>query len=229
MFPFLTTAFADGSSEEQNAAPFISLNDSPLEELSEAGWLQIAVLVVLVAAGILLLSFSKKKVKWSAKMLAHAAISLALSFVLSYIKIFSMGAGGSVTPGSMLPIMLFSANYGLLPGLLVGFAYALLQLVQGSKAVGFMGLLLDYFLAFAALGLAGLAKHLPQKWGLYVSIFIAMFVRFVCHALSSIVVYHVNLAGSLAYNTPYMLPEMIFCMILGVVIGPRILKMMKQT
>ena len=241
MFPFILSALAedtDALTKAENAAeeaaketaePFISLVKQPFEELAEAGWLQVLILIALAVGGILLLSASKKKVKWSAKMLAHAAMALALSFVLSYIKLFSMGAGGSITPGSMLPVMLFSANYGLLPGLFVGFVYAVLQLVQKNSAVGIFGYLLDYFLAFSALGLAGIAKNLPKQWGLYVGMLLAMFVRFVCHALSSIVVYHVNLAGSLAYNIPYMVPEIIFCMILGVLIGPRVLKLMRET
>ncbi len=239
MFPFIASALAEdpaaaeapveAAEAEEAAKPFISIVEKPFEELAEAGWLQILVLIALAVAGILLLRASKKKIQWSTKMLAHASMALALSFVLSYIKLFSMSAGGSVTPGSMLPVMLFSAYYGTAPGLFVGFVYALLQIVQKASGVGFMGYLLDYFLAFTALGLAGIAKHLPKKWGLYAAMLIAMLVRFVCHAVSSIVVYHVNLAGSLAYNIPYMLPEIIFCMILGILIGPRILKIMENS
>ena len=230
LFPF-TTALAEEVTEaaKEVKEPFISLVQHPFEKLEDAGWPQLAVLIALIALGIFMLHISRKNVKWSAKMISHAAMSLALSFVLSYIKLFSMSAGGSVTPGSMLPIMLFSASYGTAPGLLVGLAYALLQLVQKNSAVGFYGYLLDYFLAFSALGLAGLAKHLPKQWGLYVAMLIAMFVRFLSHALSSIVVYNTTIAGSLAYNTPYMLPEIIFTMILGVLVGPRIVKMMKST
>ena len=226
----LTTALAEETEQvvEEVKEPFISLVQQPFEKLGKAGWSQLAVLVALIALGLFMLHISRKNVKWSAKMISHAAMSLALSFVLSYIKLFSMSAGGSVTPGSMLPIMLFSASYGTAPGLLVGFAYALLQLVQKNSAVGFYGYLLDYFLAFSALGLAGLAKLLPKQWGLYVAMLIAMVVRFLSHSLSSIVVYNTTIAGSLAYNIPYMLPEIIFTMILGVLVGPRIVKMMQS-
>lgn len=224
------SAEAGGEATAEAAKPFVNLISNPLEDLSKAGWLQILIFIALVVLGIVLLRRrAGHQTKWSAKMLAHAAISLALSFALSYIKIFSMGAGGSVTPGSMLPVMLFSAYYGLGPGLLVGFAYALLQIVQDYQGIGIMGLLLDYLLAFSALGLAGMAKHLPEKWGLYLSMLVALLTRFICHTLSSMVVYHLNLAGSLAYNVPYMLPEIIFCMILGVIIGKRILSIMKRT
>ena len=127
---------------EEAKVPFFEWISTPFGKLAKAGvweWLSIAALVVLA---VVLLVLSRKKVKWTTKMLAHAAMALALSFVLSYIRFFRMAGGGAVTPGSMLPVMLFGAAYGLVPGLLVGFAYALLQIVQGAEAAGFMGLLL---------------------------------------------------------------------------------------
>ena len=67
----------------------------------------------------------------SLKKLALCSMMVALSFVLSYIKVYSMPQGGSVTPGSMLPIILFSAAFGMGPGLLSGLAYGVLQYLQG--------------------------------------------------------------------------------------------------
>ena len=54
-------------------------------------------IIALIAAGLIFLHLSRKKVQWTSKMLAHGSMALALSFVLSYIKFFSMGSGGSVT------------------------------------------------------------------------------------------------------------------------------------
>lgn len=104
--------------------PFFEWIANPFAKLAKAGvweWLSLAALVVLA---VVLLVLSRKKVKWTTKMLAHAAMSLALSFVLSYIRFFRMAGGGSVTPGSMLPVMLFGASYGLVPGLLVALPIA---------------------------------------------------------------------------------------------------------
>ena len=221
------SALAEEAAEEAKA-PFIEWISNPFGKLAKAGvweWLSIAALVVLA---VVLLVLSRKKVKWTTKMLAHAAMALALSFVLSYIRFFRMAGGGAVTPGSMLPVMLFGAAYGLVPGLLVGFAYALLQIVQGAEAAGFMGLLLDYILAFTALGLAGLAKNWPKTWGLYVAMIIALVGRLLCSILSGVVVWGTPLWGSITYNTSYMLPEMVICLLLGVLIGPRVVRMMQQ-
>ena len=222
----LCSALAEEAKEAK--APLIEWISNPFGKLAKAGvweWLSIAALVILA---VVLLVLSRKKVKWTTKMLAHAAMALALSFVLSYIRFFRMSGGGAVTPGSMLPVMLFGAAYGLVPGLLVGFAYALLQIVQGAEAAGFMGLLLDYILAFTALGLAGLAKNWPRTWGLYIAMVIALVGRLLCSILSGVVVWGTPLWGSITYNVSYMLPEMVICLLLGMLIGPRIVRMMQQ-
>lgn len=224
---FFADALAEGAAEEAKK-PLIEWIGDPFGKLARAGvweWLSIAALAVLA---VILLTLSRKKVKWTTKMLAHAAMALALSFVLSYIRFFRMSGGGAVTPGSMLPVMLFGASYGLVPGLLVGFAYALLQIVQGAEAAGFMGLLLDYILAFTALGLAGLAKGWPRRWGLYAAMLIALVGRLACSVLSGVVVWGTPLWGSITYNVSYMLPEMVICLLLGMLIGPRVLKLMRQ-
>ena len=67
---------------------------------------------VLVALGVILLAIGKTSKKWTAKTVAFGALAIALSFVLSCIRLYRMPQGGSVTPGSMLPLMLFSASFG---------------------------------------------------------------------------------------------------------------------
>ena len=94
------------------------------------------------------------------KILVVGAISISLSFVLSYVKLFSMPYGGSVTLASMLPLMVYAAWVGPKYGFLAAFAYGLLQLIQGTYAgIHWASILLDYVLAFSALGLTSLFKH----------------------------------------------------------------------
>ena len=187
----LGSALAEEAAEavEEAKEPFFEWISNPFGKLAKAGVWEWIAFGALLALGIVLLVLSRKKVKWTTRMLAHAAMALALSFVLSYIRFFRMAGGGAVTPGSMLPVMLFGAAYGLVPGLLVGFAYSLLQIVQGAEAAGFMGLLLDYILAFTALGLTGLAKNWNKTWGLYVAMVIALVGRLVCSVLSGVIVW----------------------------------------
>jgi thiamine transporter len=108
------------------------------------------ILVVLVALAAVLLGITRTSKKWNAKMLSYGALSIALSFVLSCIRLYRMPQGGSVTPASMLPLMLFSASYGVGPGLLAGLTYGVLQYLQGGWFANVWQFALDYLLAFAA-------------------------------------------------------------------------------
>lgn len=119
---------------------------------------------VLAALGVMMLVIGKSSKKWTAKTVAFGALSIALSFVLSCFRLYRMPQGGSVTPGSMLPLMLFSAAYGVGPGLLAGLAYGVLQYLQGGWFANVWQFSLDYLLAFAALGLAGLTPFFNKMY-----------------------------------------------------------------
>lgn len=125
---------------------------------------------------------SNRGTKWGAKLIATAAVCLALSFLLSYIRLWPMPTGGSVTAASMLPLMLFAWLYGVGPGLLAGTAYGLLQLIQKPEIVHWAQLLLDYPVAFAMLGLAGAFRHWKARlWALPAGVVLACLGRFACH------------------------------------------------
>ena len=184
-------------------------------------WIAVA---VLVALGIILLVIGKSSKKWTAKTVAFGALAIALSFVLSCIRLYRMPQGGSVTPGSMLPIMLFSAAFGVGPGLLAGLAYGVLQYLQGGWFANVWQFALDYLLAFAALGLAGLAKHLPEKWGLYCAMVIAALARALSATLAGIMFWDTAPWASLVYNGTYLIPDTLICIILAVLIAKPVLR-----
>ncbi len=102
------------------------------------------------------------------KKLVVSALMLALSFVLSLIKIYELPWDGSVTLFSMLPIILVGYMYGNTWGILTAFTYSLLQMLMGATASqAFAGLeginvfymaLLDYVVAFTVLGLGGVFR-----------------------------------------------------------------------
>ena len=135
---------------------FSKFGKTPLE-----AWITFGAVLVL---GLIMLVIFRNRRKWSTQMLTYGALSIALSFVLSCIRLFRMPNGGSVTPASMLPVMLFSAAFGMGPGFLAGMVYGFLQALQGGLVMMSVGqALLDYILAFTLLGLAGLAKKLPES------------------------------------------------------------------
>lgn len=121
--------------------------------------------ILLVAAICLLLLLAivvakKRKTTSSkgmtAKQLIFSAMAIALGTVLSNIKLFTFPTGGSVTLISMLIICLPGYWFGMGAGLLTGVAYGVLQLLIDPYVLYPMQLVVDYLLAFGALGLSGL-------------------------------------------------------------------------
>ena len=162
-------------------------------------------------------------------MLTYGALSIALSFVLSCIRLFRMPNGGSVTPASMLPVMLFSAAFGMGPGFLAGMVYGFLQALQGGLVMMSVGqALLDYILAFTLLGLAGLAKKLPESWGLYCAIIIAALARVLCHTLAGILFWETAPWASFVYNITYLGPDTVICIVLALLIAKPVMQIMKS-
>ena len=134
---------------------------SEFAEVSSATW---GVIVALLLVGIVVFAVSKDKKRWTARMLANGALCIALSTVLSFITLYKMPQGGSITLASMLPMFLFAYAYGVGPGMLVGAAYGFVQFLQGGLYfVHPVELLLDYPLAFAMLGLAGLSNKFSDQ------------------------------------------------------------------
>jgi len=84
---------------------------------------------------------------------------IALSTVLSLVKFFSLPEGGSVTAGSMIPILWFALRRGAKVGCTAGVIYGLVQVVLEPYVINPVQFLLDYPVAFGALGLAGLFKR----------------------------------------------------------------------
>lgn len=206
-----------------------------LTELPWWGWLVVAVLLIGGAV-----AFKKvrgtQKVVWNARMLAVGAMCIALSSVLSNIKLFSMPAGGSVTAASMLPIMLFAFVYGPVPGLTVGFVHGVLQFLMGGWFLNIWQMLLEYPVAFAVLGLAGLTwKMKNQQVGLIIGVVIACAARWFCSTLAGIVFWgdFTNGAGeaiaySITYNASYMVWECVICAALGLLMGRRLVAELRK-
>ncbi|MBQ9942794.1 MAG: energy-coupled thiamine transporter ThiT [Clostridia bacterium] len=212
---------------EEAAAAAPTWGQELVEKFSETPgtvWVSLAVMVMLA---VILFVISKSQKKWNAKTIAFAALAIALSFVLSCFRLYRMPQGGSVTPGSMLPLMLFSAAFGVGPGLLAGMAYGVLQYFQGGWFLNVWQFLLDYILAFAALGLCGLYKRLPKSWGLYASMALAALCRALSATLAGYMFWETDLWPSLVYNGTYLIPDTIICMVLAVFIAKPVMKVLK--
>lgn len=168
------------------------------------------------------------------RILVEGAIMIAMATVLSYIKVFELPMGGTITAFSQVPIVLFGYHRGVKKGLFIGVVHGLLQmLLQGLgnfayvKGIGayLILILMDYLVAFAVLGLGGaLFRKMQNKiLGAGLGAAAASVMRFVCHFISGVTIwgeYADGWAGvwiySLTYNGSYMLAECIVT-IVGVV------------
>lgn len=147
------------------------------------------------------------------QMLAEAGLMLALAQLLSYVKLWQMPAGGSVTLASMLPIILFSIRWGIGRGITVGVVFGVLQFVLDTKySLHIVSLLFDYFVAFGFLGLAGALRKSFR--GIVTGTFLGIFGRFACSVISGYVVFADGapegqhpLVYSIVYQGTYLLPE----------------------
>ncbi|WWR16590.1 energy-coupled thiamine transporter ThiT [Lachnospiraceae bacterium JLR.KK008] len=113
----------------------------------------IAIIALLTAA----MFFAKRnRQKLSVRQLVFCAASIALGTVLSNLKLFHFPTGGSVTMLSMLIVCLPGYWFGLGAGLMSGIAYGVLQLLTDPYVLFPAQLIVDYLLAFGALGLSGI-------------------------------------------------------------------------
>ena len=192
------------------------------------------------------------------RRITESAMLLAVAIVLELVsKMFipEMPFGGQVTLVSMLPVVLISYRHGVKWGLLTGVAYAFLEMALGAKTVAaafqpgyfddgvmlvnaLLMCLLDYLVAFTALGLGGVFRNRIQHNGtsLLCGSLVALGARYVSHILSGYILFSgyaewfftqdgfpawgaqlvssmspeaLGLTYSVVYNGMYMIPEML--------------------
>lgn len=192
------------------------------------------------------------------KRLTESAMLIAVAIVLELVsKMFipEMPFGGQVTLVSMLPVVLISYRHGVKWGLVAGLGYALIEMVIGAKTVaaafqpGYFGdgtmilnalimCVLDYLVAFTALGLGGAFRERTENPGLGLCLgsVLALSARYVSHIASGYILFSgwaewfftqegfpawgaslvaslspnmLGLVYSVVYNGMYMVPEII--------------------
>jgi thiamine transporter len=185
--------------------------------LTTAGYTALVILMIAVLLGGCALFGTKKRL--SAKQLAFSAMAVALAMMTSMIKLFEMPMGGSVTLFSMLFIVLIGYWFGLGNGITAALAYGLLQLVVDPYIISVPQMLVDYILAFGALGLAGIFHG--KKHGLVKGYIVAVCGRYFFATLSGVIFFGTSapdsfpnpLVYSLAYNGAYLGAELVITLI----------------
>ena len=149
--------------------------------------------------------------RFDTKVLAEVSVMVALSLVLNFIKVYQLPQGGSITLGSMVPVLLISFRRGPKVGVFSGVVFGMAQMLLDGWFYSPVGMILDYPLAFGALGLAGIFRKTPL-----IGVVVSLATRFLSHFISGVVFFGMYapegmspIIYSAVYNGSYMLPEMV--------------------
>lgn len=164
---------------------------------------------------------SKKKQLYR---ICECAVFIALSVALSYLKI-EIGAFGGSIDFVMIPLFIIAYRNGLGYGVASGLVFGLIKcLIGGGIGWGLPSVLLDYVLAYGAVGVAGIFKE--KSWAIELSTFVGCAARYVIHFISGVTIYKIieptECAGhvftnpvlySTVYNALYMLPNTVIAIV----------------
>ena len=122
--------------------------------------------------------------KQRTKLISEAAVLVALAGALNFVKIYALPQGGSITAGAMVPICWFALRRGPKWGIFAGVVFGFVVMLNPVDfyVVHPVQLLLDYPIAFGALGLAGAFRKHPL-----VGVGVGILGRFVSHFVSGVV------------------------------------------
>ncbi|WP_297713362.1 energy-coupled thiamine transporter ThiT [Clostridium sp.] len=174
-------------------------------------------LITLIGCAILLIAFIKfKSLKFDSKLVARIGLAIALAFILDMLKIYTLpNGGGSISLGSMIPILLISFIYGPSIGLFTGFLFGVLKLIIDPYILNPIQVLFDYPLPFMAVGIAGFFKNK------YLGATLGMLLRFSCHFISGVIFFGSYapagmspIVYSLAVNGFAVGGELLICLVL---------------
>ncbi len=181
----------------------------------------------------------KNRPALATRKVLESALLIGVSLVLNEIARFNSTwiYGGSVTLGSMIPLVMLCWRWGTRQGLFSAFVFSLLQLFLGMKNVMYgrnvlqMALiaLLDYVLAYTVIGLAAAPRRIIKNElvALGAGIVMVCALRFLCHFISGWLIWNAlwpndkGLSGmvySLLYNGGYMLPETLIALVIGILL-----------
>ena len=173
--------------------------------------------------------------------LCIGALCVALSLCLSYLKIpigvAFAGFGGSIAL-VMIPLIVYAVYSGFGWGIAAGLVFGTLKFfLAGGVAVNWQSMLLDYAVAYAFVGFAGIARRSGKYW---LCALIGCVARFLVHFFSGITIYAILVpteilglvTGSAAiysvlYNGTYMLPNTVLAVILCALLKKPIEKILK--
>lgn len=162
---------------------------------------------------------------FNVKKIVFAGVSIAIAIVSATFLKFKgpfWFNGGSITLFSMFFVCIVGFWYGPVVGIASALAYSLLQMLTGLYVVHPLQVILDYPLAFGALGLSGF--FYKNKNGLIKGYIAGVAGRLLFHCISGFIFYTeyvgnakgniVAIWGSALYNMSYIIPEAVATIII---------------
>lgn len=159
------------------------------------------------------------------RSIVYASVTIAMSFALSYIRFLELPQGGSITFASLLPLMVYTYMFGIRKGVVAGIIYGFLQFIQAPWFYHPIQFLLDYPIAFGAIGLTAilkeqnvLNKYKPVQFAL--GALVAVTFRYLSHVISGVFVFgsgdpsYGAVAWSFLYNA-FTFADLAICLIAG--------------
>lgn len=145
-----------------------------------------ALIAVVIVAGIIWFIVVSKKMKWQPSIIAEIAIAAALSLILGFFKVYRMPEGGSVSL-AMLPVLFVALRRGVVPGVTCGIIAGFLQMIPDPFLVHPFQIILDYPMAWGAIGLAGLFvdKNGQKMLNWIIGVFIAIFAGLTVYGITT--------------------------------------------
>jgi len=147
------------------------------------------------------------------RMIAEAGVAIAIAQVLSVITLLHMPQGGSIKAASLVPLMIFAYRWGGTRGIWAGVVYGVLHFLLGFKSsIHYLSIILDYLVAYGAIGVCGYFKD--NITGLVSGSIVAIALRWFASVTSGAVVFASYAPQgqnpwiySMIYNASYMVPD----------------------
>ena len=157
--------------------------------------------------------------------ICECAVLIAMAVALCFVEIQIGALGGSID-FVMIPLFVIAFRNGWLYGTASGAVFGLIKcIIGGGIGWGLPSILLDYVLAYSAVGVAGIFKE--KYWAIELSTFVGCFSRFIIHFISGVTIYMITVpteiagttfanpvAYSIVYNALYMLPNTVIAIVL---------------
>jgi len=168
------------------------------------------------------------------RTVAEIGVAVALAAVLHLVRLWEMPQGGSITLGTMVPLLVLALRRGPGVGALAGALYGVFEgwILSGGRFFYHpVQVVLDYPLAFGLLGIAGFFPRSPAF-----GVTLAAAGRYLAHVVSGVVFFAQYAPKgqpvwlySLGYNITFLGPDFAVAIVLTLLAWERLSRLSVRT